>query len=65
MIQGLTLGQVAKALAFLVALIGSIKYLRKEIDALLDKKLAPISKKVDESEISRLKDYLVKYLSDL
>lgn len=43
--ENLTLGQIAKVLAFIVALIGSIAYLKKTIVNAFDKLLEPIRRK--------------------
>ena len=42
--ENITLGQIAKVLAFIVALIGSIAYLKKALISALNKLLEPIKK---------------------
>lgn len=63
--ENITLEQVALALAFLVGLIGSIKYLLNEMNKRVDKTLEPINKKIDNLESSSIKTDLVNMINDL
>ncbi len=62
--ENITLGQIATLLAFIVALITSIKYLKNEIDKSISKTLEPINKKIDELDINQCRNYLVDFLTD-
>lgn len=63
--ENITLGQVALALAFIVGLIGSIKYLLNEINKQVNKTLEPMNKKIDSLELSSIKTDLVNMINDL
>lgn len=63
--ENITLGQVAAALAFIVGLIGSIKYISKEIKNKIDETLNPINKKIDNLELSMTKSHLTDFINDL
>ena len=59
--ENLTLGEIAKTLAFIVALLGSITYLKKTtisgITTVIDEKLEPIKKEVsDLKEQGKIKE---------
>lgn len=60
--EEITLGQIAKVLAFIVALIGSIKYLKNELDKSISKTLQPINKKIDNLELNTIKTDLVNLM---
>lgn len=51
--ESITLGQIAKTLAFIVALIGSIVYLKKTIVNALNKLLEPIRKEIKANNLDR------------
>lgn len=59
MLENITLGQVAAIIAFAVALIGGIKYLKKEIKEAISEMLKDEFKSVDDkldSDNKRIKD---------
>lgn len=60
--ENITLEQIAKALAFIVAFISSILYLKKMLINSIDKTLKPINKKIDSLELSSVKTDLVNFL---
>lgn len=75
-IQDLTLEQISVAVLFIGGLYGGVKYLKKEIkdflDKLLDSKLSPLNKKLDdmqeaitELDVQATKNFLVRYLADI
>lgn len=57
-----TLGQISTTLAFIVAFISSIAYLKKMLVNSIDKTLKPINKKIDSLELSSVKTDLVNFL---
>ena len=63
--ENITLGQVATVLAFIVGLISSIKYLKNELTNSISKQLQPITKKIDNLELSTIRTSLVDFLSDI
>lgn len=63
--ENITIGQVATVLAFIVGLIGSIKYLKNEIDKSINKTLEPINQKIDKLDINQCRNYLVDFLTDI
>lgn len=63
--ENITIGQVAIALAFLVGLIGSVKYLLNELNIRIDKTLKPINSRISELELSNIKTDLVDFINDL
>lgn len=75
-IQNLTLEEVSAAILFLVALIGGVKYLKKEIkdflDKLLDSKFKTTNDKIDNMasalrtlDVQTTRNFLVRYLADI
>ena len=75
-VQNLTLEQISAALLFIVALIGGVKYLKKEIvnffDKLLDSKFKTTNGKIDDLagalrtlDIQTTRNFLVRYLADI
>lgn len=59
MIEGITLGQVAALIAFVVALYGGVKYLKKELKDAITEMLQDEFKSVDaklDSDNRRIKD---------
>ena len=63
--ENITLGQVATALAFLIGLIGSIKYLFNLFSKRVDKILNPLVIRMDELEMQSIKTDLTNFISDL
>lgn len=63
--ENITLGQVATALAFLIGLIGSAKYLIAEFNKKIEKALKPLNDKIDNLELTTDKNFLVRFLSDV
>ena len=74
MLEKITLGEVALALAFLVALIASIKAIRKDLkkwiqDAnkesfeRLEKRMDELKKDQEKTDLENCKNYLVTFLS--
>ena len=72
----ITLGQIAMAVSFLVALIGGIGYLHnqlkkwvsdslKEQFELMDKKIDALGEKVDAVDMNATKNFLVARLADI
>lgn len=61
--ENITLGEIAKVLAFIVALIGSIAYLKNVLTKSIGKTLSPINKKIDDLEMSYIKTDLVNFMS--
>lgn len=79
-LENITLGQLAQWLAFVVAFVGGVLYLKKQIGGqlegtikkALDEMLQPIVRKLDEVTLQlgivdqeSCKDYLVSFLSDV
>lgn len=62
MMENITLGEIAKVLAFIVALIGSIAYLKNILTKTVSKALTPINKKIDDLEMSYIKTDLVNFM---
>jgi hypothetical protein len=76
MLEDITLGQISMAVVFIVGLYGGVKYLKKEIkdflNKLLDSKLLPLNKKLDDMQnaitdldVQATKNFLVRYLADI
>lgn len=63
--ENVTIGQIGTILAFVVGLIGSIKYLKNEVDKSIIKTLEPINKKIDKLDINQCRNYLVDFLTDV
>ena len=75
-IQNLTLEQISAALLFIVALIGGVKYLKKELvnflNNLLDSKFKTTNSKIDDVatalrtlDVQTTRNFLVRYLADV
>ena len=60
--EKITLEQIAITLAFIVGLIGSIKYLKNELDSSIKKTLEPINTKIDGLELNSIKTDLVNFM---
>lgn len=67
--ENLTLGEIAKTLAFIVTLLGSITYLKKTtisgITTVIDEKLEPIKKEVSDLKKETSKNNLSSIKTDL
>lgn len=63
--ENITLGQIAVSLAFIVGLIGSIKYLKKELDESIQKQFKPLNDKLDNLDLNQCKNFLVRFLADV
>ena len=63
--RNITLGQIEIALAFLVALIGSIEFISIRFRRKVTKILEPINQKIDNLELITDKNFLVRFLSDV
>ena len=63
--RNITLGQIEIALAFLVALIGSIEFISIRFRRKVTKILEPIYQKIDNLELITDKNFLVRFLSDV
>lgn len=63
--ENLTLGQIEIALAFLIALIGSIEFISIRFRRKVTKILEPINQKIDNLELITDKNFLVRFLSDV
>lgn len=63
--ENITLGEIAKVLAFIVALMGSITYLKKAIVSALDNQLGPIKKEIEDVKIETAKNNLSSIKTDL
>ena len=75
-IQNLTLEEISAALLFIVALIGGVKYLKKELvnflNNLLDSKFKTTNDKIDglarelrNLDVQTTRNFLVRYLADV
>jgi hypothetical protein len=68
-LKDITLGEIAVGLAFIVALIASVKSLRKDIKTwikeVMKEEIAPLKKSVEETDLENCKNYLVTFLSEL
>ena len=64
MLNKITIGEIATALAFIVALITSIKYIAKELKDQVSRIIDPINKSIEDIDAERCKDYLVRFLAD-
>jgi hypothetical protein len=63
--ENITIGQISTFLAFLVGVLGSMKYLSAELKKQVNKTLKPINDSIKELDVSQCKNYLVRYLKDL
>lgn len=63
--KNITLGQIATILAFIVGLLGSVKYLSKEIKNQVNKTLEPINNSIKELDVGQCKNFLVRFLADV
>lgn len=75
-VQNLTLEQVSAGILFIVALIGGVKYLKKELvnflNNLLDSKFKTTNSKIDDVadalrtlDVQTTRNFLVRYLADV
>lgn len=63
--ENITLGQIATILAFIVGLIGSVKYLSTELKNQVNKTLEPINKSIKDLDVGQCKNFLVRFLADV
>lgn len=63
--EHITIGQISTFLAFIVGLLGSVKYLSNELKKQVEKTLKPINDNIKELDVSQCKNYLVRYLKDV
>lgn len=67
--ENITLGEIAKTLAFIVALIGSVVYLKKGtvkgLTSVIDSRLEPIKKEIKEIKEETSKNNLSSIKTDL
>lgn len=63
--EAITLGQLATALTFLSALIGSIAYICNVLKTQINKMFEPIREDLKEVDKSQCKNYLVRFLKDV
>lgn len=74
--EQITLGQIAVAIGFIVALISGCKYILSDMKKILDKAFEPTNKKIDtletnlkkeisKSDLNATKNYLVACLNDI
>lgn len=61
--ENITLGEIAKILAFIVGIIGSIAYLKNVLTKAINNTLKPITKKIEDLEMSYIKTDLVNFMS--
>lgn len=60
--ENITLGEISKTLAFAVALISSIVYLKNAIIKAFNKQLEPIRKEIKENNLSSIKTDLINLM---
>lgn len=63
--ENITLGKIAEVLAFIVALMGSITYLKKAIVRALNNQLGPIKMQIEEVKKETAKNNLSSIKTDL
>lgn len=63
--ENITLGEIAKCFAFIVAFGGSITYLKKTLVSALDKQLEPIKKQIEDVKNETKKNNLSSIKTDL
>lgn len=61
--ENITLGDIGKAMAFVVAFLGSITYLKNVLTKSINNTLKPINDKIDGLEMSSTKTDLVNFMS--
>lgn len=62
--ESITLGQATAALAFLVGLISSVKYIFSLFSKRVEKILDPLVKRIDDLELRSIKTDLTNFISD-
>lgn len=64
--ENITLGEIAKTLAFIVGIIGSVVYLKKGtvkgLAKVIDKKIEPIKEELEEVKKSSIKTDLINFM---
>lgn len=74
--EQITLGQISVAIAFIVALVGGVKYILKDMKKITERALKPTNDKIDrmseslkqeiqKSDLNATKNYLVSTLHDI
>lgn len=63
--QAINLDSVGLFVAYLVALITGVKYLKKTLGEWIDKALKPVNESIKEVDMNACKNYLVSFLSDV
>ena len=63
--ENITIGDIGKVMAFAVAFLSSIAYLKNVLTKSIDKTLQPINKKIDNLELSSTKTDLVNFMSEV
>lgn len=63
--EKITLGQIANAITFVVALAGSISALLVGIKKIFNKQLEPLNETIKQLDINQCKNYLVRFLADV
>lgn len=63
--ENITLGQLATTLAFVVAFLGSLKYLKDAFAKSVTKTLEPLNESIRSLDISQCKNYLVCFLGKI
>lgn len=61
--EQLTLEQIARGVAFLVALGGSVAAIIRGVNKAVSKLLQPLEKKIDSVDLENCKNYLVTFLA--
>lgn len=65
MLEKLTLGNILVDVVFLGAFIGGIEFLLIRFNKMFDKKLEPLTKKIDNLDETTCKNFLVRFLTDI
>jgi hypothetical protein len=63
--EHITIGQISTFLALIVGLLGSVKYLSKELKKQVNKTLEPINNSIKELDVGQCKNFLVRFLADV
>ena len=61
----ITIEQISIFLTFLISFISSLDFLYKKIKLQVEKTLDPISKSIEQLDISQCKNFLVNFLSNI
>lgn len=60
--ENITLGEIAITLAFIVAFLKAIQYLKNEFDKSITKTLKPLNESIRNLDVAQCKNYLVCFL---